>query len=418
MARSGGESFAALSFELVLIWGQLAVAILSGMGSIFAPGSDGALAQLVAVMSVQILLALYGALVRPSADRVMNLLIATQFALEAMGSAFLLVQLLRPGQPLFGSAHRDSLAAFLASVLALLAPVVQRFYDAVIVQLSKVMRQDGFSWKGFFFSMLGFVVFLPGMLIKLTSCNCSSSIALSATQGGGDDINKLATKMANEGLVKSIEEGIAELASRAFWQAHVEAEFRREATEECVEAAALLLQARWRARRAARGRLGKLRAAQRVATKPQPPQSAAAVASPPRRVTSKASSKLRQVVIAPQQSWVAQQSACAAGIDANDDWFALSGDEDFDVVLDIDESLVAPAAPTNDGPDNADLAAAPTAIADGDCGELNHQQAVRMAALADKLHGLAQQEQYDEEQLVHLSQVDELLERALTSMSV
>ena len=42
----------------------------------------------------------------------------------------------------------------------------------------------------------------------------------------GDDMNKLATKMANEGLVASIEEGMADLASRAFWQAHVDAEFR------------------------------------------------------------------------------------------------------------------------------------------------------------------------------------------------
>ena len=86
----------------------------------------------------------------------------------------------------------------------MIAPVMQRFYDAVIVQMSKVMRKDGFTWKGFFFSMIGFIVFLPTMIIRLSGCECGSSIAMGATEMAGDDINKLATKMANEGLVASV----------------------------------------------------------------------------------------------------------------------------------------------------------------------------------------------------------------------
>ena len=179
----------------------------------------------------------------------MNILLASQFSLEAIGTMIVLATTLGIDTALDAGTLR-----FVVGLLAMVAPVLQRFYDAFIVQISKVMRKDGFTWKGFFFSMIGFVVFLPTMIMRLSSCDCSSTIAMSATEMAGDDINKLATKMANEGLVQHIEEGVAEIASRAFWMAHVDAEFRRENEDDMAEAAARLLQARWRQRRANRRR--------------------------------------------------------------------------------------------------------------------------------------------------------------------
>ena len=160
----------------------------------------------------------------PSADRVMNILIICQFSFESVGAALTLTNTL--GVTLFGG--DQNVIYLIVTVLAMIAPVMQRFYDAVIVQMSKVMRKDGFTWKGFFFSMIGFIVFLPTMIIRLSGCECGSSIAMGATEMAGDDINKLATKMANEGLVASVEAGVAEIASRAFWQAHMDQEFRKE----------------------------------------------------------------------------------------------------------------------------------------------------------------------------------------------
>ena len=77
-------------------------------------------------------------------------------------------------------------------------------------------------------------------------------------------------RMSNEGLVASIEEGVAEIAARAFWQAQVESMMRRDMviTEETEELAARLLQARWRARktrRQLRTKLKKVKLARGVA---------------------------------------------------------------------------------------------------------------------------------------------------------
>jgi len=162
------------------------------------------------------------------------------------------------------------LSAFVVSVLALIAPVLQRFYDAVIVQLWKVWSKDGFSWKGCLFSTMGLIVFLPTMVLRLLKLDCcGSTIAMGATEMAGDDVNKMAMKLANEGLVSQIDEGIADIASRAFWQVAIDAEYRREAGEEQAEAAARKLQARWRARRAARKRLKQLRLAAAMTVRAQ-----------------------------------------------------------------------------------------------------------------------------------------------------
>lgn len=245
MARAGGDSLAASMFEMAVFGSSLCIAALNSIRSDLVAGSAGATGTIIAVLCVQVAMVFYVVAYRPSADRVINILVFSQFFLEGAGSAIFLFQAISPEQS-SGAAS----ARFTMCLLAMFAPVIQRFYDAIIVQSFKVLR-GGFTWKGFFFSMMGFVVFLPTMIIRLSSCDCGAQVAMSASQMAGDDLNKLATKMANEGLVASIEEGTAELASRAFWQVHVEAEFRRDRQEELAEAAARLVQARWRARRAA-----------------------------------------------------------------------------------------------------------------------------------------------------------------------
>lgn len=247
MARSAGDSFASAMFEMTLLGANLIIATLNGSRRGVLPGSDADVAHVIAILCVQGAVVFYVVLFRPSADRVMNLLIMSQFSLEATGTALLLTQALRPD---LIDAQASSVR-FVVSVLAMVAPVLQRFYDAVIVQAFKLQR-GGFTFKGAFFSMIGFIVFVPTMVLRLTACECDSAVAMSSMEMAGDDMNKLATKMANEGLVASIEEGMAELASRAFWQAQVDAEFRRENMEQFEELAARILQVRWRARLAAR----------------------------------------------------------------------------------------------------------------------------------------------------------------------
>lgn len=208
--------------------------------------------QLSAVFGVQLAVVLYVTLCSPSADRVMNLLIITQFSMEATGTAAFLYASQWPERSPADAAD----IAFATGVAAMIAPVAQRFYDAVVVQLYKACGK-GFTWKGFFFSLIGLLVFIPTMIMRLGNLDCcGTTLPMGSCEMAGDDFNKLAVKMANEGLVTSVEEGVAEIASRAFWVAYTNAEHRRDNAKEMEEAAARVVQARWRARQTRRKAAG------------------------------------------------------------------------------------------------------------------------------------------------------------------
>ena len=165
------------------------------------------------ILGVQVSVVLYAWLCKPSADRIMNLLIMSQFSFEAMSTALLLWGALQ-SEP-SDSEELQSLS-FVLGVLSLVAPVAQSFYDAVIVNIFKRLK-GGFTWKGFFFSMMGLIVMIPTTVMRLVggSC-CDSAAAMSSSTAAGDDANKLAMKVANDGLVAHIEEEATEVAARLF----------------------------------------------------------------------------------------------------------------------------------------------------------------------------------------------------------
>lgn len=230
MARSGGARLTGVLFEFIVLGANILIAALSGIRLIFEPGSDGALAQMFAIITVQVCVATYVFCAKPSADRVMNLLVGTQFALEACSTAIVLAAASS------GSSGDAKEIAFFLAIASLTAPVFQRFYDAIIVQISRAVRNDGFSWKGAFFSFLGMIVFIPTMVLNLLGLGMGWTGKL--VEGAADDVNKLTTKAANEGLVHRIQEGQVETASTLFWMGAVRAEERRATCEESVARAA------------------------------------------------------------------------------------------------------------------------------------------------------------------------------------
>ena len=74
---------------------------------------------------------------------------------------------------------------------------------------------------------------------------CSTGESGKLSQLAGDDVNKMATKAANEGLLRDLEGGLAEVASDLFWMRSIEAEQRRRSREEKVAEAARAIQRRW-----------------------------------------------------------------------------------------------------------------------------------------------------------------------------
>lgn len=239
MARSGGGSLGGVMFEFITLWANILIAAIIGICLSLEQGVHTTTVQLTCVLCVQSSIAVYAWFCRPSADRVMNLLVGTQFALEASMTALLLAETLVP-ELTFDA----GLIAFLLALVAMLAPVVQRFYDAVIVQISKITRREGFTYKGAFFACLGLVVFLPTMVARFMGLDLG--LGGKVTEGAGDDINKLSTKAANEGLVQQLDGELAEVASNLFWVANLEAKQRRQKRDQAVVEAARLIQERWR----------------------------------------------------------------------------------------------------------------------------------------------------------------------------
>lgn len=237
MARSGGTHLRDLLFEYVVLGASIAVAAISALGGLFLPSSRNANAQLATIACIQAAVSAYVLCLRPSADRVMNLLVGTQFLLEACATTVTFIASLG-----YGSAPYNM--SFALALCSLIAPVLQRFYDAFVVHTSKALRKEGFSWKGAFFGFLGLVVFLPTLVLNLLGLNLGWSAKIS--EGAADDVNKMATKAANEGLNRSIQTGGTEAAVDLFWLGAVCAGERRKTREQRVSEAAQAIQVNWR----------------------------------------------------------------------------------------------------------------------------------------------------------------------------
>jgi hypothetical protein len=242
MARAGGFTWHATSFEFTILGVQTLVGVANGIGSTLEPGSNAAVAQISLVLALQAVHSIWVFVSKPSVDRIMNMLVGTQFALEACQTAMLLLVVYYPPAPIL---QTSSLILALASVAA---PVLQRFYDAVIVQLVKIFVQGGFNPKAAFFAMLGLLVFLPSMIFKILGIDTGGKDGLA--KNAGDDLNKLSAKTANEALVGEIESNAEEIIANAFWAAEKRHGERRETS-------AILIQRRFRQRKARQAREAK-----------------------------------------------------------------------------------------------------------------------------------------------------------------
>ena len=248
MARSGGMTPFALSFEYSILSTGILVAALNGLGPNLKPGSGAAVAQMSVVLGLQLGHSIWVYSMKLSVDRIMNVLVGTQFLLEAFQTGLLIITTFDPPAPVLVA------LSILCATLSVIAPILQRFYDAIIVQLFKIYLQGGFNMKAAFFAMLGLLVFIPGMIVKFLGMESTANKILgtdtSTAAHGADDINKLAAKTANENLAKEIQTNAETVVAKAFWDAERRHAHRR-------EMAVKLIQRRFRARKAKRETLGR-----------------------------------------------------------------------------------------------------------------------------------------------------------------
>jgi hypothetical protein len=187
LARAGGESTLACSFELVFVVAQVTVSLLNGIGVglKLEPGSSAAIWQVVAVAAVQLSAVAWVVCVNGCADRLDGSVVGIQFALEAGQTITLLMHSIR-------AAPAMEQASFILALSALFAPILQQIYDAVIVQLSLAARRDGgFSLRAAFCESLSLICLVPKVLLKLLGVHTYDGSANMAIEGG-ESMKKMA----------------------------------------------------------------------------------------------------------------------------------------------------------------------------------------------------------------------------------
>ena len=164
MNRTSGTSFWGLMYDFNMFFAQVIIAILTGVGGALVPGTPAAATQVISIFVVQFTTGFAVFLTGPSVDRFDNLISGLQFTIE--GSQTLLLYL--GTLDVFAAAQGQfAIAAFLLSLFAMMLPIIEKGYDAIIVQLSIICRKEDFSWLACGFTMLAFLLTLPQLIAGL-----------------------------------------------------------------------------------------------------------------------------------------------------------------------------------------------------------------------------------------------------------
>ena len=206
LARSGGATKSVVWFEVNVMFGQLVVAVLYGLGVglELEAGSLGASAQVLSILAVQAFVALWVFQMSPSHDRLQTALVGTQFALEGGQSALLLAYtfLLQP---------ELERASFVLAVSALCAPILLLLYDAIVVPLSKALRSKGSLGSGLD-ACATLLCYLPRSVMMMMGFEGAQHA--SYAENAGDDMQKMKERM-HDNMVSYRSHSEAQLAADA-----------------------------------------------------------------------------------------------------------------------------------------------------------------------------------------------------------
>lgn len=191
LVRAGGFSFAGLTYDFVVLVASIVIGGLNGGGSNIAAGSSEATAQVVMVFTVccaaelndppfalssqsmlpygfpqiQYGCALWVFAMRPSADRVDNVIQGTQLLLEGSQTGVLLLgafQLSSMNDPLAANAFISM--GFWLGLMALFLPLFEKIYDAVITQVSTYIRGEC-DPKGAVIAWIALLLTIPSLFL-------------------------------------------------------------------------------------------------------------------------------------------------------------------------------------------------------------------------------------------------------------
>jgi len=169
----------------------------------------------VSIIVLQLGFAAYVYRLGPGNDRYENVIHGTQYFLEGLGTTSVFAGM-------FATSEADKAGlqqlGFFCSLFGMFVPIVEKGYDAIIVQISTICRKnrgEEISLLGLFFAMLAFLLTIPGLIAGLMGLNLGSAADLGTTvmdeasgafEMGLDD---MATEAATDAL--------ADVASNYLW---------------------------------------------------------------------------------------------------------------------------------------------------------------------------------------------------------
>jgi len=217
MLRASGASASGTAFELVILEAQILISALNGFGAgrQFAPQSSASLAHLLVVLTLQLGTSAWILYTSASNDRMVSLVIAMQFALEASQTALLVI---------FSFSRLPALehASLGLALCALAAPIALQFYDLSLVQIDKIMR-GGFSCKSVLHLLVGLLVLLPKLVLRLFGIELGDHAdSLNAAEKAGADVQKHSEAMGAQKLSEESErKGTEKPEKHLSWSSNV-----------------------------------------------------------------------------------------------------------------------------------------------------------------------------------------------------
>jgi len=227
--RSAGHSLIGVTYDLLALFVQVIIGGLTGYGATLDKTDPNTLEKatiiIITTFCIQYSASLYIFKLGPSADRIDNVLTGSQFFLEGSQTLTIFVSLSADS---IDTAAKLQLTAFLLGLLAIFFPLIEKLYDALVVQVSRCIRGE-FSMTGCFFATVALLLTAPSVILNYFGLSGASQATDDVTSILDEGNNAVEITVSDNlsadtdafgdlaGLATDLASGMGQVASDMFW---------------------------------------------------------------------------------------------------------------------------------------------------------------------------------------------------------
>jgi len=224
-SRANGSRFAGLSYDWLALMAGLSIAGLNGVGNHMQIGSPESYMQVSSVVVIQYAAALYVVCIKPSADRIDNLLTFSQFFVEGTQTLVLFIgghiRITGGDLEIFNNCRA---AGFYLGLGALFIPIIEKVYDALITPISDCF-QGKFNPVSSFWAMVSLLLALPNFVFQLIGLEIegledNAEVAADSLDSAMEihaEINDINDAATSDMDTMNTTDGASEVASNLYW---------------------------------------------------------------------------------------------------------------------------------------------------------------------------------------------------------